>query len=244
MTSTIMRRSAAAAAVLTLSLSLAACGEDEDTAPDGDADAGSSETTPAEEPSMEPSMEPSEEMTEGGMPAGAENVFGPGCSEVPTEGEGSVAGMIDDPVGTAASNNPLLGVLVDAVGVTNLIDTLNDTSAAYTVFAPIDQAFVDLGPTGEELVAGAQDAQDPSTSPLAQILLHHVLPERIEPDMLEGDYDTANGDTITVEGNPEDGMTVSDGMVTANVICGGVPTANATVYVIDMVLAGADVQGG
>ena len=31
-------------------------------------------------------------------------------------------------------------------------------------------------------------------------------------------------------------MTVTDGNVTANVLCGGIPTANATVYVIDKVL--------
>ena len=31
-------------------------------------------------------------------------------------------------------------------------------------------------------------------------------------------------------------MTVTDGTVTANVLCGNIPTANATVYVIDKVL--------
>ncbi len=33
-------------------------------------------------------------------------------------------------------------------------------------------------------------------------------------------------------------MTVSDGTVTANVLCGNIQTANATVYVIDTVLTG------
>ena len=48
---------------------------------------------------------------------------------------------------------------------------------------------------------------------------------------------TLAGGTLTVEGD-ESGMTVSDGTVTANVLCGNIPTANATVYVIDKVLTG------
>ena len=38
----------------------------------------------------------------------------------------------------------------------------------------------------------------------------------------------------TVEGDTEAGMTVDGG--TANVICGNIRTANATVYVVDTVL--------
>ena len=39
---------------------------------------------------------------------------------------------------------------------------------------------------------------------------------------------------VTVEGDVEAGLTVDGGA--ANVICGNVPTANATVYIIDTVL--------
>ena len=45
------------------------------------------------------------------MPA-SDEPFGAGCSAVPAEGEGSFAGMTDDPVATAASNNPALSTLV------------------------------------------------------------------------------------------------------------------------------------
>ena len=58
------------------------------------------------------------------------------------------------------------------------------------------------------------------------------------PTRVAGEKDTLAGDTLTIEGDAESGMTVSDGTVTANVICGNVPTANATVYVIDKVLTG------
>ncbi len=46
-----------------------------------------------------------------------------------------------------------------------------------------------------------------------------------------------NNHALTIEGD-ENPMTVSDGTVTADVLCGNIPTANATVSVIDKVLAG------
>lgn len=64
------------------------------------------------------------------------DIYGPACAQVPTSGEGSAQGMVDDPVGTAASNNPLLSTLTQAVTAAGLVDTLNDPSASYTVFAP------------------------------------------------------------------------------------------------------------
>ncbi len=52
--------------------------------------------------------------------------------------------MAEDPVATAASNNPLLKTLVAAVSgqlnpKVNLVDTLNGDE--FTVFAPVDDAF-------------------------------------------------------------------------------------------------------
>ena len=68
---------------------------------------------------------------------------------------------------------------------------------------------------------------------LTAILSHHVVGEQLDPTAVVGEHDTLNGDTVTVEGD-ESGMTVDGGA--ANVICGNVPTANATVYIIDSVL--------
>ena len=76
-------------------------------------------------------------------------------------------------------------------------------------------------------------------SDLAAILSHHVLPDNFDPTAVVGDQPTLIGDSLTVAGDPESGMTVSDGKVTAKVLCGGIPTANATVYVIDSVLTNA-----
>ena len=229
-----LRRGTAAAAILTMSVSLAACGSD-DSDTEAGSDTSSSATTeesPAEE---EP---PAEEPPAEDDPAA--QTVADGCAEVPTDGDGSFAGMVDDPVATAASNNPLLKTLVAAVGATELGDTLNG-APELTVFAPYDPAFAEIQSTVDELLAGVPEAETPATSPLAQILAHHVLGENADPAAVAGEKATLNGDMLTIEGD-ESGMTVSDGTVTANVICGNIPTANATVYVIDKVLAGATVK--
>ena len=209
-----LRRSAGiATAALALSLSLTACGSDDAK----DKDAG---------------------MADGNKAAGAgAQTFGDGCSSIPTSGKGSFDGMVKDPVATAASNNPLLTTLVSAVGaIDGLGDTLNG-SEALTVFAPINDAFAEIPAKDlNGLVKEGQAKGQEST--LFKILAHHVLGENDDPAAVAGDKDTLLGDSLTIEGDAESGMTVSDGTVTANVLCGNIPTANATVYVIDKVLTG------
>lgn len=224
-----LRRGATVAtAALALSLSLTACGSDDDSADDSTTSSDSSSET------MEES--PSDDMSEGGDAMSAET-FGPACSEIPTDGEGSLDGMVDDPVATAASNNPLLSTLVTAVGaVEGLPDTLN-SAEALTVFAPFNGAFEEIPPKQlNTMVADAE--QQGQESMLYKVLAHHVLGENDTADAVTGEKDTLAGDTLTIEGDPESGMTVTDGTVTANVLCGNIPTSNATVYVIDKVLTG------
>ena len=204
-----LRRTGVAAAAITLSLGLAACSEEEP------------EANAAESSSSE--MSDSESTDEGMEGAGAPT-FGEACSAVPTSGPGSFDGMVQDPVATAASNNPLLETLVTAVGeVDGLADTLN-SAEALTVFAPTNDAFGKI--PEKDLQAVLKDQET-----LAAILSHHVVPEQLGPDEVTGELETLNGDTITVEGDT-DGMTVGD----AQVLCGNIPTANATVYVIDTVM--------
>ena len=66
--------------------------------------------------------------------------FGPACSAVPANGAGSFMGMAQDPVATAASNNPVLSSLVGAVKEAGLVDTLNSADGI-TVFVPTNDAF-------------------------------------------------------------------------------------------------------
>ncbi|KRA39242.1 MULTISPECIES: fasciclin domain-containing protein [unclassified Nocardioides] len=213
-----LRRNAGiATAVLAMSITLAACGEDEPKASGSD----------------NSGVPSSDAMADG---AGAQT-FGDGCANVPASGAGSFDGMVKDPVATAASNNPLLKTLVAAVtSIDGLADTLNG-APALTVFAPYDGAFAEIPEADlNGLVMEGKDKGQEST--LYKILAHHVIGANEDKDAIAGDQETLAGDKLTIEGDAESGMTVTDGTVTANVICGNVPTANATVYVIDKVLTG------
>lgn len=199
------------AAVASLSLVTAACG---------------SNSQPKAE--SKTSAAPSDDM------ANMANLVGPGCADyakqVP-EGSGSVSGMAQDPVATAASNNPLLKTLTAAVSGklnpdVNLVDTLN--GGEFTVFAPVDDAF---GKLPKETVKTLGTPAGAKT--LTSVLTYHVIAGQLSPDEVAGEHQTVNGAKVTVEGS---GDTITVGKDKAKVICGGVKTANATVYLIDTVL--------
>lgn len=184
----------------------------------------------AAEPSAEPST-PAMEASEEPMAADpAANLVGPGCAayaEAVPDGDGSIEGMSADPVAVAASNNPMLTTLVAAVSgqlnpEVDLVDTLN--SDEFTVFAPVDEAFAAIDPATIE-------ALKTDTATLTSILTYHVVPGQIEPADIAGMHTTVQGADLEVTGSGDEWM-VND----ATVICGGVQTANATVYLIDSVL--------
>jgi len=207
MTSSLLRRTGAIAALsLTLSLSLAACGSDDDKSA-----AKSDDTTSSTEPKAADN-------------AGADT-FGEGCKLIPADGAGSFNGMATAPVATAASANPLLKTLVSAVGEAGLVDTLNSADAL-TVFAPTDDAF-------GKIPADTLNGLLMDKKALTTVLTHHVIAGKLSPDQLAGTHETLAGDTIKVEGS-DDNFTVAG--ANAKVLCGNIPTANATVYVIDTVL--------
>ena len=214
----IQKLAMAAAAVSVLTMT-AACGNDEAT-PAAAEDTSSESSTPMEEDSgeSEDTMDP------------AANLVGAGCADyaeqVP-DGAGSVEGMAQDPVAVAASNNPLLKALTAAVSgklnpKVNLVDTLNGDE--FTVFAPIDQAFAQVPAKTVKTLQKDADL-------LTTVLTYHVVPGQIAPDAIAGQQKTVQGDTVEVSGSG-DNLKVND----ASVICGGVQTANATVYLIDSVL--------
>ncbi|GAA4757812.1 fasciclin domain-containing protein [Citricoccus nitrophenolicus] len=199
------------------------------------------EPVASEESSMASSPSASSSMEEGtggsGSPSASEsmmdpaaNLVGPGCAayaeEVP-DGAGSVEGMAMDPVATAASNNPMLTTLTSAVSgelnpEVDLVDTLNGDE--FTVFAPVDEAFAAIPEADLNAVVEDPDA-------LSSVLTYHVVPGQISPDEIEGTHTTVQGEDLEVTGSGDE-LTVND----ANVICGGVQTANATVYLVDSVL--------
>ncbi|MER5967583.1 fasciclin domain-containing protein [Streptomyces sp. NPDC002057] len=206
------RVAVAVAAAAVLPLSLAACS---DSGSDTKAEAGS---------------QASESATKEGSPStgadqAADGPFGPACASVPKDGAGSFAGMAQDPVATAASNNPELSTLVAAVKQAGLVDTLNNAKDI-TVFAPTNEAFAKIPKADLDKVLA-----DKAT--LTKILTYHVVGQKLTPKQLEnGSFETLQKGTVTTKGSGE-AYTVNE---TSKVVCGNVPTANATVYIVDTVL--------
>ncbi|HEX7309451.1 fasciclin domain-containing protein, partial [Lentzea sp.] len=194
-----VRNTVLAIGAASLALFGAACGS-------GDmASSGSSSSAPMTSSSMAPSTS--------AMADPAKDLVGPGCADyakqVPS-GSGSVAGMAADPVATAASNNPLLKTLVQAVSgqlnpKVNLVSTLN--GGEFTVFAPVDSAFAKID-------AATIDKLKTDDALLTKILTYHVVPGQISPDKIVGDQKTVETGTVKVSGT-KDALKVND----ANVIC-------------------------
>jgi uncharacterized surface protein with fasciclin (FAS1) repeats len=214
-----IRRGTLAIGVAFIAFFGAACSSSDDGASN---DAGSATTT-TEQMTTESS-------SDSAMADPAADLVGPGCAgyaqQVPS-GAGSVAGMAADPVAVAASNNPLLKTLVQAVSgqlnpQVNLVDTLNGSE--FTVFAPVDDAFAKIDPA-------TIDKLKTDSALLTKILTYHVVPGQLAPDAVVGEHATVEKGMVNVTGSG-DNLKVND----ANVICGGVHTANATVYLIDSVL--------
>ena len=209
-------KSFAVAAVASLALFTAACGSSDSEG----TDAGATDTATSDAPSSD-AADPAADLVGSGCAAYAEAV---------PDGAGSVSGMAQDPVATAASNNPLLTTLVKSVsGQLNpdvdLVDTLN--GGEFTVFAPVDDAFAKLPAATVKAVS-----EEPGGKTLSSILTYHVIPKRIAPADIDGTFATVNGADLTITGSGDDIEVGGQ----AKVICGGVQTANATVYLIDTVL--------
>lgn len=135
--------------------------------------------------------------------------------------------MAQNPLTVAASNNPMLTKLTQAVSgqlnpEVNLVDTLN--GGEFTVFAPTDGAFAKLDPATLETLK--------TDAPLlTSILTYHVVPGQNSPAQVVGEHETVQGATVNV--SDQDGALKAND---ASVVCGRVQTANATVYMIDSVL--------
>ena len=160
-------------------------------------------------------------------PAG---LVGAGCAgyaeQVPT-GPGSVAGLAKDPVATAAGNSPVLTTLAGALSGklnpdVNLVETLNN--GEFTVFAPTDEAFGKVDPATIDKLKIDSDL-------LTSVLTYHVVSGQADPEAVVGEHKTVEGQMLTVTGSGDD-IKVNG----AGVVCGGIKTANATLYLIDTVL--------
>jgi len=203
-----------AAAILTVP----ACSDDASTSA---AVQTASSTMAASSPAPKPMDQPVDPGT---------GLVGQGCADYAAQnptGPASVTGMAQDPVVVAASNNPLLTTLTSAVSGklnpnVNLVDTLNGSE--FTVFAPTDAAFAKIDPA-------TIDKLKTDSNLLSSILTYHVVRGQASPAQVPGTHKTVQGGAVTVTGMGNS-LKVND----AGVVCGGVRTANATVYLIDTVL--------
>jgi uncharacterized surface protein with fasciclin (FAS1) repeats len=217
-----MNRIAAATAVASALALTAACGG-----------GGSSETSSSSDTSSAAASAAPSSGAAAPADAVTADLAGPGCAayaKAVPKGTGSVAGMAADPVAVAAGNNPLLKTLTAAVSgklnpKVDLVDTLNNGD--FTVFAPVDSAFAKLPKATVKLLSTPKGAKA-----LTTVLTYHVVAGQMTPKQIAGKtLKTVEGENLTISGSPN--MLKAQ---KANVICGGVKTANATVYLIDSVM--------
>lgn len=203
------RIGAIAAGIAALALTAAAC--------------GSSSSTPAASGATPTHHPMSSHSASAGSATSA--AFGSDCGMIPAGGMGSMHGMMTDPVVTAASHNPLLTTLaadIKAAGLTSELDSMG----SITVFAPDNAAF-------RKLSHSTRMTMMHNTKDLGQVLKYHVVSGHVTTAQL------ASGKPLTTLA----GSTLKPAKMgavyevnNADIICGNIHTANATVYIINKVL--------
>jgi uncharacterized surface protein with fasciclin (FAS1) repeats len=221
-----IQRLAAIGAMAALTLTLAACGGSTTSAP------ASTAAAPSAAASAPASAAPA---AADGVTSNAD-VFGPACNMLPQgDAPGSLDNMGPQPVASAASTNPLLTTLVTAVGaVPGLADTLNQQKAI-TVYAPYNGAFEEVKKSVGDSAFNSLLA-DPTK--LGALLSYHVVPARYDAKELVdmGKTTQLAGGDVAVGGTATAPTLTSGNGTEAKVLCGNIPTSNATVFVIDKVL--------
>ncbi|MCV7419715.1 fasciclin domain-containing protein [Mycobacterium yunnanensis] len=132
------------------------------------------------------------------------------------------------PVGQALAKIPSLSTFTSAVDgglnpAVNVVPVLEN--GPYVVFAPNNDAFAKLDPA-------ALDAIKADPAALTKLDYYHVFLGLLGPGDIAGQRPTQEGAEVKVTGKDGD-IKVND---TAKVICGGIQTANARIYILDTVL--------
>ena len=150
--------------------------------------------------------------------------FGSDCGMVPATGMGSFHSMSMDTVVTAAARNPLLSTLAKDIKTAGLTAELT-SMRTFTLFAPENAAFSKLPASAMAMMHSAAE--------LAKIIKYHVVAGHITTAQL------ASGKALkSLEGSvlrPSKMGSVYE-VNNADVICGNIQTANATVYIVNKVL--------
>jgi uncharacterized surface protein with fasciclin (FAS1) repeats len=131
----------------------------------------------------------------------------------------------------AVSMPETFSTLVAALTAADLVDTLSNEDATFTVFAPTDDAFAKID-------ADALAALLADTDALSNVLLTHVVGEAslssVDAYSQNGkSLSTVSGEMVAVSVDAETGMLM---IGDAKVIITDVPATNGTIHVIDTVI--------
>jgi uncharacterized surface protein with fasciclin (FAS1) repeats len=132
------------------------------------------------------------------------------------------------PVGQAIAKIPSLSTFYSAISgglnpAVNVVSVLEN--GPYVVFAPTNDAFAKLDPA-------QLDALKADPAALTKLDYYHVFLGLLGPGDVAGQRPTQQGEEVKVTGKDGD-IKVND---TAKVICGGIQTQNARIYILDTVL--------
>ncbi|MEM7757869.1 MAG: fasciclin domain-containing protein [Cyanobacteria bacterium P01_A01_bin.40] len=149
-------------------------------------------------------------------------------SEMPVSQSDSAAGNIVE----VASESEKFSTLVEAVGAAELAETLADSSATYTVFAPTDEAFNQLPDGALEYLLKPENK-----AVLQRVLSYHVLPNQVtSSEISSGSVETLDSELVTDV--TDEGVVVNN----ASVITADIEASNGIIHAVNRVLLPADLQ--
>jgi uncharacterized surface protein with fasciclin (FAS1) repeats len=138
--------------------------------------------------------------------------------------------------------NPELSFLLEAVLYCDLATALSDPNANYTVFAPTNQAFKDLGNLLGVPLNQPSDIRKLPKATVTQVLLTHVFNlnggGKFTSELNAGTITALNGQSVTLGAYNNGYLTVKGkgNSTAANMAIPDVQTTNGVVHVIDRVL--------
>jgi uncharacterized surface protein with fasciclin (FAS1) repeats len=138
-----------------------------------------------------------------------------------------LAGAQEQTIVDVAVNDGRFDTLVAAVVAADLADALS--GGEWTVFAPTDDAFAELGLDASNIALAFTQEE------LTNILLYHVVPENLstaEAKANQGDITMANGELAGIKFF-DDSIWVNDD---SQVIIPNIVTSNGTIHVVDKVI--------
>jgi uncharacterized surface protein with fasciclin (FAS1) repeats len=171
------------------------------------------------------------------------DMFGPACGQIPKEGPGALQRMVNEPIATAISLNPLLTTLAKAITATQLGDTL-DSAVELTVFAPDDSALkaweAQHPGTLDQLTTTVAEGTSPNSN-LVKVVTYHILGQRYDAAGLvqARTVDSLEGAQLRI-GGTSTAPTING----VSVLCGNIPTKNATLFLIGQPLSLPDDSSG